>query len=231
MPDRHLGARLPHIKLAHLPGSIDSPLKRPDRPREQRPHLPQIVIHDRLARRAPQRLQQFPDPHPGQLRVFGQQPMDLRLELLQHARPRRSLISRRGLASQRSADRVLRQPRLARQALDRLARDEMLASQLGPLLHLDHPSRRPFSSLTRRALTAPRTTPPTRPRGSVFKRRRGVSFHPAPTRTSRELMASCASNRPPSVCSRASAFLVPRTVPGLRCWLWSIGDLVRGWHP
>ena len=50
-------------------------------------------------------------------------------------------------------------------------RTEMLASQLGPLLHIDHPSRRPLSSRTRRALTAPPTTPPTGHRGSVFTRR------------------------------------------------------------
>ena len=90
--------------------------------------------------------QQLPDPHPRQLRILRQQPVDLRLERLQHARPRCPLISRRRLAAQRPADRVLRQARLTHQPLDRLARDEMLASQLGPLLHLDHP----LAALSRR---------------------------------------------------------------------------------
>ena len=140
-----------------------------------------VVIDDRLARPTAQRLQQLADPDPGQLRVLAQQPVDLVLERLQHARLRRPRIARRPLAAQRPPDRVARQPRRPRQLLDRLAADEMLAPQLSPLLHLDHPLQPPSRRRQRRGSAPPRTTPPTRPRGSVFVRRRGVSFHAAPT--------------------------------------------------
>ncbi len=67
MPDRDLITRLPDIELADLTRSIDRPDKRSCRPSEQRPNLSPIVINDRLARDAPQRLKQLPDPDAGQL--------------------------------------------------------------------------------------------------------------------------------------------------------------------
>ena len=48
MTDRHLGPRLPDVKLADLARAIDGPLKRPRPRREQRPDLTQVVINDRL---------------------------------------------------------------------------------------------------------------------------------------------------------------------------------------
>ena len=48
MPDRDMLGGLPQIPLADLPRPIDRPLERAPR-QEQRPHLAQIVIHDRLA--------------------------------------------------------------------------------------------------------------------------------------------------------------------------------------
>ncbi|MDQ2896601.1 MAG: hypothetical protein M3Y09_13320 [Actinomycetota bacterium] len=140
MPNRDLIARLPDIELADLARSINRPDKRSGRPGEQRPNLPQIVINDRLARDAPQRFKQLPDPDAGQLGILGQQPVDLRFERLQDPHLRYPLITQRRLTAQRPTNRVLRQPRLAHQALDRLSSDEMLASQLSPPLHLDHPS-------------------------------------------------------------------------------------------
>ncbi len=86
MTDRHLSSGLPPIELTDLRRSIHRPLKRPGRPGEQRPHLPQIVIHHGLTRRAPQRLQQLPDPDARKLRIPGQQPVDLGFKRLQHAR-------------------------------------------------------------------------------------------------------------------------------------------------
>jgi hypothetical protein len=47
--DRDLRARLPEVELADLTRSIHGPLKRPRRRREQRPHLTQVIIDDRLA--------------------------------------------------------------------------------------------------------------------------------------------------------------------------------------
>ncbi len=150
------------------------------RRREQRPDLAQVVIDDRLARPAAQRLQQLADPDAGQLRVLAQQPVDLVLKRLQHAPARRPRIARRPLAPQRPPDRVAREPRRSRELLDRLPSDEMLASQLSPLLHLDHPSSRPSRRRQRRDSAPPRTTPPPAQGGqfssggggSVFTRRR-----------------------------------------------------------
>ena len=181
MTDRHLSDWLPDVELADLPGPVDGPLKRPWWRREQRPHLTQIVIDDRLADRAAQRLEQLANPHPRQLRIVLQQPVDLRFERLEHTRLRRPLIPRRRLASQRAANRVARQPRRSRELLDRLAADEVLTSQLSPLLHTHHPLRRLLVARSRRGSAPPRTTPPTTRGGSVFARRRGVSFHAAPT--------------------------------------------------
>ena len=72
--DGHLLTWLPEIELADLAGSIDGALKRPRRRREQRADLAQIVIDDRLADGAAQRLQQLPNPDAGQLRIALQQP-------------------------------------------------------------------------------------------------------------------------------------------------------------
>ena len=69
--DRHLLARLPDVELADLPGPPDRPPERPRRRREQRPHLAQVVIDDRLARPAAQRLKQLADPDPGQRRILA----------------------------------------------------------------------------------------------------------------------------------------------------------------
>ena len=79
---------------------------------------------------------------------------------------------RRQPGPQRPPDRVAREPRRARQLLDRLAADEMLAPQLSPLLHIDHPSshRSPRGKATRVG-TAPDSSV-AHPRGSVFTRRR-----------------------------------------------------------
>src|ERR1700757_3889190 len=153
MPDRNLLAGLPDVERADLARAPHPTPERPGRRQEQRPDLPQIVIHHRLARGASQRLKQLPDPDPGQLRILPEQPVDLGLERLQDPRPRRSPIARRGLAAQRPPDRVLAQSGLTNQALDRLARDEMLAPQLSPLLHTDHPFPAFLSSLTPPALT------------------------------------------------------------------------------
>jgi hypothetical protein len=64
-----------------------------------------------------------------------QQPMDLRLERLKHARPRRPPVARWRFAPERPPDRVPREARRPGELLDRLAADEVLAPQLGPLLH------------------------------------------------------------------------------------------------
>jgi hypothetical protein len=71
MPDRHRLGGLPQIPLADLPRLIDGPLMRA-RALEQRAHLPQIVIDDRLATVEPERLDQLTHPDPGQRRIPAQ---------------------------------------------------------------------------------------------------------------------------------------------------------------
>jgi hypothetical protein len=77
MPDPQFAHRLPDVELDDLARPIDRPLKGPRRRQEQRPHLAQIVINDRLASRAAQRRQQLAHAHPRQLGVLAQQPVDL----------------------------------------------------------------------------------------------------------------------------------------------------------
>jgi hypothetical protein len=72
VPDRDLVTRLPEIELADLARPIDRALKRPRPRQKQRPHLAQVIVDDRLRRRAPQRLKQLADPDPRQLGLVAQ---------------------------------------------------------------------------------------------------------------------------------------------------------------
>lgn len=108
--------------------------------------------------------------------------MDLVLERIEHARTLRPPITRRRLAAQRPPDRVLRQPRLAHQPLDRLAADEVLAPQLGPPLHSNHPFAA-FPRRSRRRGSAPPRTPPPTAQGVKFRAAEGSqSSHGADSR-------------------------------------------------
>jgi hypothetical protein len=138
MADRDLGARLPQIELADLRRPIDGALKRPGRG-EQRADLAQVVIDDRLAPVEPQRRDQLTDPLPGHRRVLAQQPMDLRLKRVELRARRRTSIDRRLLRTQRAAHRVAIDPEPPSQLLDRHPAHEVLAPQLGPPLHVEHP--------------------------------------------------------------------------------------------
>src|SRR5215218_8960482 len=180
MADRDLGPRLPQIELADLPRPIDRALKRPRRVK-QRPHLPQVVIDDRLAAIKAQRSDQLPDPLPRHPRVGLQQPVDLVLERIQLRRRRRPPIIRRRRCPQRCPDRVARHPRPPRKLPDRNAADEVLATQLSPALHVQQAPSTPNSiTKTKPGSPAIRTPPPppeggqlsTGGGGSVFTRRR-----------------------------------------------------------
>jgi hypothetical protein len=181
MPDRHLRARLPNIKLADLARPVDRPLRRPGG-LEQRPDLPQVVIKDRLAAIPPQRLQQLADADPGQRGILAEQPLDLGLERIELRAARPARVPRRHTRAQRRPDRVAREPGPPGQLLDRDATNEMLPPKLSPLLHTDH-SFTALASITQDQARLGNTPDASanRPRGSEFNRRRGVSFHPAPT--------------------------------------------------
>ena len=202
--DRDLRPRLPDIELADLARPVDGALKRPARRREQRPNLAQIVIDDRLARPAAQRLQQLTDPDPGQLGILAQQPVDLVFERLQHARLRRPLIARRPLA--RSARRtVLRDSPVAR-ASSLIDLPPTKCSRRSSA-HCST-STTPQPPLSSHRPTRLSTTPDgsaTRPRGSVFVRRRGSVF----TRRRQRATAAVAGERfirPLTTCERVGPF-------------------------
>ena len=188
--------RLPEVELADLARPIDRPLIGPRR-RKQRPHLAQIVIDDRLAALEPERRDQLPHPLPRHLRILLEQPMDLVLERIQLRPRRRAPIPRRRRRPQRRPDRVAAQPGPPRQLLDRDAADEVLATQLGPLLHADQPLPPLARPQTEPGSPSPRTPPPRARRGSIFDRRRGVSFHPAPTRDCCDCLDAAAPRRLP----------------------------------
>jgi hypothetical protein len=139
VPDRDLGAWLPEVELADLARSIDGALERPWRRQEQRPHLAQVVVDDRLAAVEPQRHDQLPDPLAGHPRLDLQQPVDLGLERIELRPHRRAPIDRRLVGPQRPADRVAIDPEPPRQLLDRDPANEVLAPQLGPPLHVQQP--------------------------------------------------------------------------------------------
>jgi hypothetical protein len=142
---------------------------------KQRAHLPQIVIHDRLAAGKPERLDQLPDPHPRQPRIAPQQLMDLLLERIQLRRRRRPLIPRRDLRSQRQPHRVARKARPPRQLLDRDPTNEMLPAQLRPALHVQHDPSPGLGDMTEPGSKHPRTPPPP-PEGVSFQPAKGGQF-------------------------------------------------------
>jgi hypothetical protein len=109
--------------------------------------------------------------------------MDLGLERIELRARRRAAIGRRRIGAQRRPHRVARQPRAPDQLLDRDAPDEVLAPQLGPPLHVQHPFLPASTTMIEPGSTACRTPPPnarggqisTGGRGSVFNRRRQSS--------------------------------------------------------
>ncbi len=137
MTDGNMLRGLPEIPLADLPRPINRALMRA-RPREQWAHLTQIIIDDRLATIEPERLDQLTDPHPRQLRVPAQQIVNLLLERVELRRTLNNAKRRRAIRTQRSPDRVARQPGATHQLLDRHPTNEMLPTQLGPTLHVQH---------------------------------------------------------------------------------------------
>jgi hypothetical protein len=151
------------------------------RPLEQRPHLAQVVIDDRLAAVIAQRLDQLTHPDTRHAPVDAQQLTDLRLERVQLRRPLRTPKCRRLARAQRHPDRVARQPRTAHQLLDRDPTNEVLPAQLGPALHLEHVLPLALDLDDRARLTTTPDASATIQAGSNLNRRRGVSFPPAPT--------------------------------------------------
>jgi hypothetical protein len=77
--DRDLSAWLPEVELDELAGTVDRALERAWRVND-RPHLAQVVVDDRLRALEAERLDQLADAHAGERRVIAQQAQDLVLE-------------------------------------------------------------------------------------------------------------------------------------------------------
>src|SRR5438552_5443011 len=111
----------------------------------------------------------------------AQELVDLLLEGIELGRPPLTLIARRLIGAQSAADRVAADPMAAHEILDRHATHEVLPSQLGPALHVQHAPSPGLGDSDRARLPRPLTPPPRASGGSIFNRRRGVSFPPALT--------------------------------------------------
>jgi hypothetical protein len=148
---------LPQVPLADLARAIDGALEGP-LCQEQRAHLAQVVIDDRLRTVEPQRLDQLADANAGQLGVFAQEPVDLPLEGIELRRPAPPLIARRRLRAQGAADRVAIDPLATHELLDRYAAHEVLPSQLRPALYVQHAPSPGLGDSDRARL--PRSPPP-----------------------------------------------------------------------
>ena len=108
--------------------------------------------------------------------------MDLVLERIELRPRRRAGRARRLRRTQRRSDRIARQTRPPGELLDRDAAQRSAPCATRPTApHRPTPLAPASIATIERGSGSTRTPPPTRPRGSVFDRRRGVSSHPAPT--------------------------------------------------
>jgi hypothetical protein len=137
--DRDLPLGLPQIELQHIARAVHRALKRPLISEEQA-HPAHVVIHDRLAALEPLLSQQLPDPLALDLRILTQQPVNLVLEPIELRPPRRARVARRRRRPQRPPDRLPMKPRPPTDLPNRQPLDEPHPTNLGPLLHVDHPS-------------------------------------------------------------------------------------------
>jgi len=178
MPDRNLGLRLPEVELADLARAVDGALVGALGD-EERAHLAQVVVEDRLAAGVAELGDQLADAGGGDAVVGAQEALDLLLEGIELGGPRPSLIARRLLGAQRRSHRVASQARPSRDLLDRDPVDHVHPPDLRPLLHVQHTLPPGSASLVKSGSGSPRTLSPplaggqysTGERGSVFRRR------------------------------------------------------------
>jgi hypothetical protein len=93
-----------------------------------------------FSKEAPDVLQDLADPLALDLGILTQQPVDLILERIELRPPRPPRIARRRRRTQRPPDRLAMQPRPTTDLPDPQPLDEPHPTNLGPLLHADHPS-------------------------------------------------------------------------------------------
>src|SRR4051812_30670284 len=117
--------------------------------------------------------------------------MDLVLERIELRSRRRPAIDRRRIGPQRPTDRIAIDAKPPRQLLDRHPADEVLAPQLGPPLHVQHPSSRPRPRRPSQAQPPPGRLRHTSPTGVKFQPAKGGEYSggadtrhkPVPART------------------------------------------------
>jgi hypothetical protein len=168
--DRDLRARLPEVELAERARPVLRALEAARAGQEERPHLAQVVVEDRLAALEALLFDQLPDPLAGQARLGAEQAVDLLLERVELGGAGWARVPRRPLGAERPADRVAIAPRAAGDLLDWQPLDEVQAADLGPLLHPDHD------------LLLARSARPSEARHPTGRRRAarpGVRFRPA----------------------------------------------------
>jgi hypothetical protein len=159
MPDRNLGLRLPEVELADLARAVDGALVGALGD-EERAHLAQVVVEDRLAAGVAELGDQLADAGGGDAVVGAQEALDLLLEGIELGGPRPSLIARRLLGAQRRSHRVASQARPSRDLLDRDPVDHVHPPDLRPLLHVQHTLPPGSASLVKSGSGSPRTLSP-----------------------------------------------------------------------
>src|SRR3954470_24297464 len=102
--------------------------------------------------------------------------MDLVLERIELRSRRRPAIDRRRIGPHRPTDRIAIDAKPPRQLLDRHPADEVLAPQLGPPLHVQHPSSRPRPRRPSQAQPPPGRLRHTSPTGVKFQPAKGGEY-------------------------------------------------------
>jgi len=159
-----------------LAGARRAYLQALDDTREQRAHLAQVVIDDRLAALKARQRDQLAHPLARQLRISPQQAVDLVLERIQLRVCRRPQVLRRLARAQRRAHRIARQPAPAHKLLESTRPPRSAPGATRPTA----PSTNPFlprsTPTAKRGSTSPSDTSASTREGSDFDRRRRISF-------------------------------------------------------
>jgi hypothetical protein len=144
MADRDLGAWLEEVELQQLAGTVERALGGAPG-LEQRAHLAQVAVENGLPALISEPCKQLSHTLAGQVRILAQQAVDLVLEGIQLRRPWWTLIARRTLGPERTADSVSVVPGAPGDLPDREPVDLLHPPDLRPAPHVKH--RPPLASV------------------------------------------------------------------------------------
>src|SRR5215207_4481381 len=179
--DRDRAARLPEVELTDLARPIEGALEGPRGRGEQRAHLAQVVVEDRLAAAIADLGDQLAHPHARKARLGPEQAVDLLLVGLELSRPGRPLVAGRLIGAQCPTHRGPREPEPPGDLADPYPRHEVHAADLGPLLHPDHVLPPALADLAWGGFAPKARRPWPAQGGSVFNRWGWVRIQPVPT--------------------------------------------------